>query len=82
MKCFYTDNYPPYHSKYNPAERTPGRSEQHRNGSSLETVETVLKFAETPTFKGKQPVVDVPCVPRAQPCPLGQEFWQRYRKAD
>lgn len=49
--------YPPYHSKYNPVERTFGWLEQHWNGSLLDTVETVLYFAETLTFKGMHPVV-------------------------
>lgn len=49
--------YPPYHSKYNPVERTFGWLEQHWQGSLLDTVETVLQFAQTLTFKGKQPVV-------------------------
>ena len=31
--------------------------EEHWSGSLLESVETVLHFAETLTFKGKQPVV-------------------------
>lgn len=49
--------YPPYHSKYNPVERTFGWLEQHWNGSLLDSVETVLNFAKTLTFKGMQPVV-------------------------
>ena len=49
--------YPPYHSKYNPVERAFGWLEQHWNGSSLDSVETVLRFAETLTFKGNYPVV-------------------------
>ncbi|WP_081593737.1 ISAzo13 family transposase [Anabaena sp. PCC 7938] len=49
--------YPPYHSKYNPIERCFGWLEQHWNGSLLDTVETVLNFAQTLTFKGKNPVV-------------------------
>jgi transposase len=49
--------YPPYHSKYNPVERCFGWLEQHWNGSLLDTVETVLNFAQTLTFKGKNPVV-------------------------
>jgi hypothetical protein len=49
--------YPPYHSKYNPIERCFGWLEQHWNGSLLDTVETVLNFARTLTFKGKNPVV-------------------------
>jgi len=49
--------YPPYHSKYNPVERTFGWLEQHWNGSLLDSVDTVLHFAETLTFKGMHPVV-------------------------
>jgi hypothetical protein len=49
--------YPPYHSKYNPVERTFGWLEQHWNGSLLDSVETVLRFAKSLTFKGKHPVV-------------------------
>ena len=49
--------YPPYHSKYNPVERTFGWLPWHWNGSLLDSVETVLHFAQTLTFKGKQPVV-------------------------
>lgn len=49
--------YPPYHSKYNPVERCFGWLEQHWNGSLLDTVDTVLSFAKTLTFKGKNPVV-------------------------
>lgn len=49
--------YPPYHSKYNPVERTFGWLEKHWNGSLLDSLETVLKFAATLTFKGKQPIV-------------------------
>ncbi len=49
--------YPPYHSKYNPIERTFGWLEKHWNGSLLDSLDTVLKFASSLTFKGKQPVV-------------------------
>jgi transposase len=50
-------SYPPYHSKYNPIERCWGILEQHWNGDVLDTVETVVQFAETMTWKGKAPVV-------------------------
>ncbi len=50
--------YPPYHSKYNPVERCWGILEQHWNGSLLDSIDTVLRFAETMTWKGKRPVVD------------------------
>ncbi len=49
--------YPPYYSKYNPIERTWGVLENHWNGSLLDEVETVLNFAKTMTWKGKQPQV-------------------------
>ena len=49
--------YPPYHSKYNPVERAFGWLEQHWSGSLLDSVDTVLKFAATLTFKEKNPVV-------------------------
>ncbi len=49
--------YPPYYSKYNPIERTWGVLEKHWNGSLLDEVETVLKFAQTMTWKGKHPTV-------------------------
>ena len=49
--------YPPYHSKYNAVERTFGWLEQHWNGSLLDTVDTVLNFAQSLEFKGHRPVV-------------------------
>lgn len=49
--------YPPYHSKYNPVDRSFGWLEQHWSGSLLDSVDTVLRFASTLTFKGKKPVV-------------------------
>ena len=49
--------YPPYHSKYNPIERVWGVLKNHWNGSLLDTVETVLNFAQTMTWNGQNPVV-------------------------
>lgn len=49
--------YPPYHSKYNPVERTWGGLEQHWNGSLLDSVQTVLAFARTFTWRTLKPVV-------------------------
>ena len=49
--------YPPYHSKYNPIERVWGVLEQHWNGSLLDSVEAVLGFARTMTWKGQQAAV-------------------------
>jgi transposase len=49
--------YPPYHSKYNPIERCWGLLEMHWNGSLLDSVEAVVGFAGSMTWKGKHPVV-------------------------
>jgi hypothetical protein len=49
--------YPPYHSKYNPIERTWGILENHWNGSILDEISTVLNFAQTMTWKGRHPLV-------------------------
>ncbi len=51
--------YPPYHSKYNPIERCWGILEQHWNGALLDTVDTLLQFAATMTWKGRRPIVDL-----------------------
>jgi transposase len=51
--------YPPYHSKYNPVERCWGILEHHWNGSLLDSVETVLKFAASMTWTGQHPVVEL-----------------------
>jgi len=48
---------PPYHSKYNAVERCWGVLETHWNGDLLETIETVLRFAQSMTWKGKHPIV-------------------------
>ena len=49
--------YPPYHSKYNPIERCWGVLERHWNGTLLSSVERVLEWAKTMTWKGLPPVV-------------------------
>jgi hypothetical protein len=51
--------YPPYHSKYNPIERCWGILEMHWNGSLLDSIEAVLGFARSMTWKGKHPVVSL-----------------------
>lgn len=51
--------YPPYHSKYNPVERCWGILEQHWNGTLLDSVDAVIQFAETMTWKGKHPLVEL-----------------------
>jgi hypothetical protein len=49
--------YPPYHSKYNPIERVWGGLEQHWNGSLLDSLDTVLAFARSFTWRTQKPVV-------------------------
>jgi hypothetical protein len=49
--------YPPYHSKYNPIERCWGILEMHWNGSLLDSLEAVMGYARSMTWKGKCPVV-------------------------
>lgn len=51
--------YPPYHSKYNPIERCWGILENHWNGTLLESIETVLHWAKTMTWKGLHPIVQL-----------------------
>ncbi|MGL5749675.1 MAG: ISAzo13 family transposase, partial [Paraclostridium sp.] len=51
--------YPPYHSKYNPVERVWGILENHWNGSILDTKETILRFAQSMTYKGLKPTVNL-----------------------
>ena len=50
-------DYPPYHSKYNPVERCWGIIEQHWNGALLDSLDAVLGFAATMTWKGMHPAV-------------------------
>lgn len=49
--------YPPYHSKSNPIERCWGILEQHWNGALLDTIEAVLNFTASMTWKHIHPVV-------------------------
>ena len=49
--------YPPYHSKYNPVERTWGILENHWNGTLLTDRETAIAWAKTMTWKGISPIV-------------------------
>ena len=51
--------YPPYHSKYNPIERCWGILEQHWNGALLDSLEAVIQYATSMTWKGKHPVVSL-----------------------
>lgn len=49
--------YPPYHSKYNPIERCWGILEMHWNGALLDSVESVLNWAATMTWRGIRPAI-------------------------
>jgi len=49
--------YPPYLSKYNPVERCWGVLEQHWSGQLLDSLEAVVGYASTMTYKGIAPVV-------------------------
>src|SRR5216683_1739263 len=49
--------YPPYHSTDNPIERCGGILENHWNGALLDSVEAVLGYAETMSWKGGHPEV-------------------------
>ena len=49
--------YPPYHSKYNPIERSWAILENHWNGNILDEISTVINFAQTMTWKGNHPIV-------------------------
>lgn len=51
--------YPPYHSKYNPIEHCWGCLEQHWNGNLLDELDTVVRFAQSMTWQGKHPIVEV-----------------------
>jgi hypothetical protein len=51
--------YPPYHSKYNPIERCWGILEKHWNGAKLTNVAAMLAWAESMTWKGLHPVVEL-----------------------
>jgi hypothetical protein len=49
--------YPPYHSKYNPAERPWAVLENEWNGDLLDTTEAALGHAQSMTWKGEHPTV-------------------------
>jgi hypothetical protein len=51
--------YPPYHSKYNPVERTHGALEQYWNGMLLTDKETAIEIAKNMKWKGKHPFVSL-----------------------
>jgi transposase len=52
-------SYPPYHSKYNAVERCWGILETHWNGALLDSIEAVLQFASSMSWKGQHPIVEL-----------------------
>jgi transposase len=48
---------PPYHSKYNPIERCWGILERHWNGTLLNSVTQVLRWAGTMTWRKIHPLI-------------------------
>jgi len=48
---------PPYHSKDNPIERFWGVLEQHWKGTLLSSVQLVVDWAQTATWRGVSPIV-------------------------
>ena len=51
--------YPPYHSKYNPIERTWAFLEKHWNGTLLNTAHTVVEWTKSMAWKYTKPVVSL-----------------------
>jgi hypothetical protein len=51
--------FPPYHSKYNPIERGWGILELHWNGALLHDADTLLAWAQSMTWKGRSPIVEL-----------------------
>ncbi len=49
--------YPPYHSKYNPVERSWGVLENHWRGQLLESIAKAVGLARSMTYAGVKPVV-------------------------
>jgi Rhodopirellula transposase DDE domain len=69
--------YPPYHRKYNPIERCWGILENHWNGALLDSIDTVIRFATTITWKGKRPVVELVTTTYQTGVKLTQEAMKR-----
>lgn len=65
--------YPPYHSKYNAVERCWGILENHWNGALLDSIEAVIAYAGTMTWKGRQPEVELVTTSYASGVTLSKE---------
>ena len=51
--------FPLISRKYNPIERCWGILEQHWNGTLLRNVETMLAWAQSMTWKGLKPIINL-----------------------
>ncbi len=51
--------YPPYHSKYNPIERSWAFLEKHWGGALLNTVTAVLEWTKSMTWRCLNPIVSL-----------------------
>jgi len=51
--------YPPYHSKYNPIERSWGVLENHWRGEIINSVEKAMGLARSMTYSGIHPIVQL-----------------------
>lgn len=51
--------YPPYHSKYNPIERSWAFLEKHWGGALLNTVTTVLEWTKSMRWRCVKPIVSL-----------------------
>ncbi|HMB06349.1 MAG TPA: hypothetical protein VKP69_21780 [Isosphaeraceae bacterium] len=72
---------PPYHSKYNPIERCWGVLELHWNGALLDSVEAVLGYAETMTWRGNHPEVVLVEAEYGKGVRLGREEMKAFESA-
>ena len=73
--------YPPYHSKYNPIERCWGILELHWNGALLDSVDSVLGYAETMRWKGGHPEVVLVEAEYSKGVKLGREQMEALESA-
>lgn len=72
--------YPPYHSKYNPVERVWGIYENHICGNVMDSVETTIKFAESMTYNGKNPIVKLTKKLYKTGVKVGKEAMEKYNE--
>lgn len=73
-------SYPPYHSTYNPVERCWGMLENHWNGALLDAIETVVAYAQTMTWKGIPPGVELVTTPYKSGVQLTKQAMHKVEK--